>query len=98
MKLLNDRFRPKADLALGMSGWRTYWIAMALAWALPLIWGILWIADGRLPNARLGNLLLAWLVPTIVATMAGGMIMFVGVIALLFSKNERNVRQTRRDT
>jgi len=81
-----------------MTGWRTYWIAMALAWLLPGVWGIVWIADGLFPNAQLGKILWAWLVPTLVSTMAGGMILFIGLIALLFLKDDRDVRQTRRDT
>ena len=74
---------------------------MAFAWLLPGLWGIVWIADGLLPNAQLGRVLWVWFLPTLVSTLAGGMIIFVGLIALpfsLFSKDDQDVRQMRRDT
>ena len=71
---------------------------MALAWALPAIWGILWIANGLLPEAALSKVLWNWLIPTLLCTLAGAMIVFVGVIALLFSKREHPVAHTRSDT
>ena len=72
---------------------------MGLAWLLPAIWGIVWIAEGLMPSAQLGNVLWLWFLPTLVSTLVGGMIIFVGLIALLFSlfsKGDQDVRHTRR--
>jgi len=61
---------------------------MALAWTVPAIWGALWVANGLFPATGLGKALWNWVLPALLSTLAGGMIAFVGVIAVLLSKRD----------